>query len=110
MTEVKQVYRFLLRTVRDRITSRRQNPIWHDFIVGQFHGNSTERDPAKVQELLQIAKDYAQLVQDVHYEKELLLSYNIGIDPDERQRSMIERTAHLVGLQLPIVPPHTASS
>jgi hypothetical protein len=69
MTEVKQVYRFLLRTVRDRITSRRQNPIWHDFIVGQFHGNSTERDPAKVQELLQIAKDYAQLVQDVHYEK-----------------------------------------
>ena len=69
MAEVKQVYRFLLRTVRDRITSRRQNHIWHDFIVGQFHRNSTERDPAKVQELLQIAKDYAQLVQDVHYEK-----------------------------------------
>ena len=33
--------------------------------------------------------------------QELLLSYNIGIDPEERQKSMIERTANLVGLQLP---------
>ncbi|EIE19606.1 hypothetical protein COCSUDRAFT_54555 [Coccomyxa subellipsoidea C-169] len=104
MAEVRQVYRILLRTVRDRISSRNQNSIWHDYIVEEFHRNATEKNPAKVQELLRLAKDYAQLVQGVNYEKELLLSYNIGIDPEERQRSMIERTANLVGLQLPIVP------
>lgn len=36
--------------------------------------------------------------------QELLLSYNIGIDPTERQRSMIVRTANRVGLRMPIVP------
>ncbi|BDA46643.1 hypothetical protein COCOBI_09-0960 [Coccomyxa sp. Obi] len=101
MADVRQVYRFLLRTVRDRISSRKENPIWHDYIVEEFHRNAKGTDPLKVQKLLQLANDYAQLVQDVHYEKELLLSYNIGIDPAERQKSMIERTANLVGLQLP---------
>lgn len=69
MAEVRQVYRFLLRTVRDRISSRKENSIWHDYIVEEFHRNASESDPAKAQKLLQIAKDYAQLAQDVHYEK-----------------------------------------
>ncbi len=69
MAEVRQVYRILLRTVRDRISSRNQNSIWHDYIVEEFHRNATEKNPAKVQELLRIAKDYAQLVQGVNYEK-----------------------------------------
>jgi hypothetical protein len=33
--------------------------------------------------------------------QELLLSYNIGIDRDVRQRQMIKSTAALVGFKLP---------
>ncbi len=69
MAEVRQAYRFLLRTVRDRVSLRKENPIWHDYIVEEFRRNAKETDPLKVQKLLQLAKDYAQLVQDVHYEK-----------------------------------------
>lgn len=69
MAEARQAYRFLLRTVRDRISSRKENPIWHDYIVEEFHRTAKETDPLKVQKLLHLAKDYAHLVQDVHYEK-----------------------------------------
>ncbi len=34
--------------------------------------------------------------------QELLLSYNIGIDRDERQRKLVQSTAARVGLRLPI--------
>ena len=34
--------------------------------------------------------------------QELLLSYNIGIDRDVRQRKMVQSTAARVGLRLPI--------
>ncbi len=36
--------------------------------------------------------------------QELLLSYNIGIDHDARQRDTIRRSAASVGLQLPQAP------
>lgn len=41
---------------------------------------------------------------DLHPLQELLLSYNIGIDRDARQKQMIINTAARVGLRLPIVP------
>jgi len=37
---------------------------------------------------------------DVHGQ-ELLLSYNIGVDRDVRQRKMVQSTAARVGLRLP---------
>jgi len=33
--------------------------------------------------------------------QELLLSYNIGVDPDLRQKEMNKRAATLVGLAMP---------
>jgi hypothetical protein len=164
--------------VSQRIASQKNNPIWHKYIVEEFRRNANESDPKKIEKQLQLAKDYANLIQDVHYEKasnlftpiltcceggllicnreshsicvksrkfgimssfilgvyvslhqvdspllssskaqviddfhalqELLLSYNIGIDRDTRQKQMIHNTAALVGLRLPVLPPDDA--
>lgn len=69
MGEVRQIYRNLLRAVRQRISPRRDNPIWHNYIVEEFHRSATEKDPEKIRKLLRIAEDYTNLIQDVHYEK-----------------------------------------
>jgi hypothetical protein len=47
------------------------------------------------------ATSYQKLVEAVHRRQELLLSYNIGLDSDQRERDMNRRAASLVGLRMP---------
>ena len=44
---------------------------------------------------------YLKLAEGVHKRQSLLLSYNIGIEADRRERDMNKRAARLVGLRLP---------
>jgi len=51
--------------------------------------------------LIEAARDYAALVENVAAHRALLREYNIGIDPDERNRQMVEKTAARVGFSMP---------
>ncbi|WPT14998.1 hypothetical protein PSENEW3_00002939 [Picochlorum sp. SENEW3] len=44
---------------------------------------------------------YEFLIHKIHSRQELLLSYNIGLPVDVRERDMNKRAAQLVGLKLP---------
>jgi len=47
---------------------------------------------------------YEILIGGVHRRKELLLSYNIGVPVEEREKDMNKRAAKLVGLAMPDDP------
>ncbi len=53
---------------------------------------------------LALARDWAELANNIARHKELLLSYNIGLDVDERTKRMVEATARRVGFALPDTP------
>ena len=44
---------------------------------------------------------YEVLIEGVHRRKELLLSYNIGIPVEDREKDMNKQAAKLVGLAMP---------
>ena len=69
MAEVRQVLRGLLRTARQRIAPKAENAVFHEHIVAQFRDNASEQDPARVRELLRLAKDYRDYVHAVQHEK-----------------------------------------
>ncbi|GLI68907.1 hypothetical protein VaNZ11_013458 [Volvox africanus] len=48
-----------------------------------------------------LAREWAELANNIARHKELLLSYNIGLDVDERTKRMVEATARRVGFALP---------
>ena len=48
-----------------------------------------------------LARDFAFLLSAVKHQRELLLSYDIGIDRETRQMETVRRTAARVGLRLP---------
>lgn len=96
---VRTAYRHLLRAIQQHVTSNTGNGSWKEYAKEQFRRNAGEKDGRKVQELVQLAEEYATLVEDVHAHKELLFSYNIGVE--RNQRDMMEKTARRVGLELP---------
>lgn len=50
---------------------------------------------------LAAAREWAELAANIARHKQLLLSYNIGLDVDERTKRMVEATARRVGFALP---------
>ena len=48
-----------------------------------------------------LARDFAFLLDAVRHQRDLLLSYDIGVDRDTRQMETVRRTAARVGLRLP---------
>lgn len=48
-----------------------------------------------------LARDLAFLLSAVKHQRDLLLSYDIGVDRDTRQMETVRRTAARVGLRLP---------
>ena len=74
MAEARQMLRALLRTVRQRIAPKAENPVFHEHIVSQFRENASEQDPARVRELLRLARDYRDYVHAVQHEKVHLLA------------------------------------
>lgn len=52
---------------------------------------------------LALARDWAELANNIARHKDLLLSYNIGLDVDERTKRMVEATARRVGFAMPVI-------
>lgn len=99
--EARQVLRTLLRAVDRSITPAAGNRQWREFVLSEFRRGEAQTNPAERQRALQEARDYAFLINSVREHKELLLSYNIGIPVEKREKEMNARAAKLVGLQLP---------
>lgn len=73
---------------------------------GSDHAWLNEHSSAVLNTLKEADKDkayaeYLSLAQGVHKRQSLLLSYNIGIEAEQRERDMHKRAARLVGLRLP---------
>ncbi|EFN56657.1 hypothetical protein CHLNCDRAFT_144503 [Chlorella variabilis] len=100
-TEARQVLRALLRAVDRNITGATGNRQWREFVIAEFRRGEQLADPAERERALQQARDYAFLIHSVREHKELLLSYNIGIPVERREKDMNVRAANMVGLQFP---------
>lgn len=94
-----QVYRDLLRTVRKHA----RGDHFSDFIYQKFRDSIASKDVDAVQRNIALAKDYAYLVKSVHAHKDLLISYNIGVDREVEQAARLKDTANRVGLSLPLL-------
>ncbi|KAK9795583.1 hypothetical protein WJX73_008756 [Symbiochloris irregularis] len=95
--EVQRAYRHLLRVVSKRVSPAAEDTAWRELISAEFRKPVTGDVPAK----LQLAYDYAFLIDGVHEQKDLLASYNIGIDRQSRQREDVQKSAARAGLSIP---------
>ena len=75
MSESMSALRSLLRVIRQRISQKRKNSMWHDHVMAEYRRNAAERDPARLKELAKLAADYTNLVRDVHHERVGLLMF-----------------------------------
>ncbi|KAK9837920.1 hypothetical protein WJX74_007807 [Apatococcus lobatus] len=71
----------------------RSERLWRDQIVQQFRQHRTLDSPETAAELVQYARDQAELIKAIQFQRELLLSYNIGVEQDVAQKDVRERTA-----------------
>ncbi|KAL3702310.1 hypothetical protein R1sor_020332 [Riccia sorocarpa] len=97
----RAVYRDLLRALNKHVTGNGNNRQFQKFVREEFKKFKDLSDPVLIEQKLSLAKDYAMLVNSVHYHKDLLLSYNIGVDRQAEQQARLKDTAHRVGLQMP---------
>ncbi|KAF6251935.1 hypothetical protein COO60DRAFT_1556006, partial [Scenedesmus sp. NREL 46B-D3] len=97
----RSALRLLLRAVDRNVTSVAGNQQWRQHILQQFRANAGLQDAAQQQQMLLLAQEYADLINNVAHHQELLLGYNLGVDPDARNKEMVAKTAARVGFQLP---------
>uniref|UniRef100_A0A7S0REN1 Uncharacterized protein n=1 Tax=Chlamydomonas leiostraca TaxID=1034604 RepID=A0A7S0REN1_9CHLO len=96
-----RVYRSLLKAVDKHLTSVAGNQQWRDFVREDFRKNAKVTDAFAASQQLRLAEDYCALINNIALHKELLLSYNIGLEEDERTKQMVEAVARRVGFSLP---------
>jgi hypothetical protein len=96
-----QVYRLLLKAIDRNITRHNANTQWRRFAIEEFRKNAILSEHNKLDNLVDTAQDYAFLIDSIREHKELLESYNIGIDIKDREKGMQQRAAAHVGLQIP---------
>jgi hypothetical protein len=104
--EARAALRAVLRAVDAHFTSVAGNRQWRDYVLEQARKLRAEaaaqQGAAKViASATETARDYASLVETVARHRRLLREYNIGLDPDERNRQMVEKTAARVGFSIP---------
>jgi len=96
--QAQHAYRDLLRTVRKHA----KGDHFSDFIRQKFRDSVVaSTDVEALQKNVALAKDYAYLVKSVHAHKDLLISYNIGVDREVEQAARLKDTANRVGLSMP---------
>jgi hypothetical protein len=121
--EARAALRAALRAVDAHLTSVAGNRQWRDYVLEQARevaaadaargrgekGGGREQGAARQQgageeaasSAAAAARDYAFLLSNVARHRALLREYNIGVDPDERNRQMVEKTAARVGFSIP---------
>ncbi|KAJ7562604.1 hypothetical protein O6H91_03G076900 [Diphasiastrum complanatum] len=97
----QSAYRTLLKAVRLNVSKDANKSHFKDFISAEFRRNAVLTDSYELQNKLDLVKDYVTLISSVHQHKELLLSYNIGVDREAEHAERLKNTAQRVGLQLP---------
>ncbi|KAK9136701.1 hypothetical protein Sjap_007295 [Stephania japonica] len=60
-------------------------------------------DPSSVLQKINLARDYAFMLNSIHHHKDLLFSYNIAVDRSDDATRTLTKSAASVGLQLPDV-------
>jgi len=98
--EAFRIYRNLLRAVETHIGNSNKTH-FREYIMAEFRKNKDPQDYSFVQQKLQLAHNYALLLNSIHHHKDLLFSYNIAIDQEAEKNLTLERSAASVGLQLP---------
>ena len=68
MAEARSAYRGLLRAISKHISSQPSN-IWRQHAVQEFHRRASDQDAQAIQAAVQLAKDYARLVESVQEHK-----------------------------------------
>lgn len=101
MAEARAALRQLVRAIDSNITSKAGNPLWRQAVFAEFRRHTGESDAGTVARLVQEARDVAFYLDSVKTHKELLVSYNIGVDRQKRQRQKLSDSARSVGLSLP---------
>ncbi|KAL4341432.1 hypothetical protein GQ457_08G011150 [Hibiscus cannabinus] len=98
-----KTYRDLLKAVKRHIGKEEYKKHFSEYITEQFRKNSQLSDPSLVVQRIQLANDYAYLLNSVHHHKELLFSYNIAVDRSDEMKRVLGKSAASVGLKLPEV-------
>jgi len=103
--EARSALRAALRAVGAHFTPVAGNGQWRAYVLEQarkLRASAPGDDrAARVAAAAETARDYAELVETVARHVALLREYNIGVDPDARNRAMVEKTAARVGLSIP---------
>ncbi|KAL5069265.1 hypothetical protein RYX36_020152 [Vicia faba] len=97
------IYRHLLKAVKKHIGKEENKRYFLEYVTSEFHKNRNLSDGVAVQHKIKLARDYTYLLNNVHYHKELLFSYNIAVDRSDEVKRTLGKSAASVGLQLPEV-------
>ncbi|XP_015877176.1 uncharacterized protein LOC107413677 [Ziziphus jujuba] len=101
--QVAKVYRNLLRAVKKHIGKEDTKKHFREYVIEEFRKNSILSDISSIEQKIKLARDYAVLLNSVHYHKDLLFSYNIAVDRSDETKRVLGKSAASVGLQLPEV-------
>ncbi|KAK2075733.1 hypothetical protein QBZ16_001474 [Prototheca wickerhamii] len=86
----------LVESLKRHVTSTMGNPAIERYFANVFAAEVQRPEGAR------LAEDYAFLLESIAgHRQDLLLSYNIGVDPELRQKEMYKKAATRVGLSLP---------
>ncbi|CAL5184953.1 unnamed protein product [Lathyrus oleraceus] len=97
------IYRHLLKAVKKHIGKEENKRHFLEYVTSEFHKNRNLSDGVAVQHKIKLARDYTYLLNNLHYHKELLFSYNIAVDRSDEVKRTLGKSAASVGLQLPEV-------
>ncbi|EOA14155.1 hypothetical protein CARUB_v10027302mg [Capsella rubella] len=92
-----RVYRDLLKAVVKHIGKEDHKAHFLDFVKQEFRKNVSNS------EKMNLARNYAYLLNSIHSHKDLLFSYNIAVDRTEEMKRVLNKSAASVGLRLPEV-------
>ncbi|KAJ4875787.1 Complex 1 LYR protein [Raphanus sativus] len=96
-SEVGRVYRDLLKAVVKHVGKEDHKSHFTDFVKHEFRKNPNSLDK------INLARNYAYLLNSIHSHKDLLFSYNIAVDRTEEMKRVLGKSAASVGLRLPEV-------
>ncbi|EPS63363.1 hypothetical protein M569_11423, partial [Genlisea aurea] len=97
----KRAYRDLLKAVDKHIGRDERNAHLREFVREEFRKEGAAS--GEISNKLKVAGDYVFYLTSVHRHKELLFSYNIGVDRSDEMKRVLKKSAASVGLQLPEV-------
>ncbi|CAN8253361.1 unnamed protein product [Cochlearia groenlandica] len=97
-----RVYRDILKSVVKHVGKEDHKSHFVDFLKQEFRKKNGNSD-SLTREKINLARNYAYLLNSIHSHKELLFSYNIAVDRTEEMKRVLGKSAASVGLRLPEV-------